>query len=64
METIKIFILKEDVDLAINGSRPSKFWYFRPNEYNKEDVVEMNVSTQRIKEWSAGSKGGKHILFG
>lgn len=64
METIKIYLLREDAESVVSGDVPSKFWYFKPNEFNKEDIVEMNISTQRLKEWSGNGASGKKILFG
>lgn len=64
METVKIYLRKEDAEAVLSGDVPSKFWYFKPNEYNKEDLVEMNVSTTRLQEWNKGNSTGKQILFG
>ena len=59
METIRVWIPINDVNLIQENKRPTSFWLEKPDLTNVTDVT---ISLTRYQEWNKSSN--KQVLFG
>ena len=58
---IKIYIPKNQSKIVIEQNRkPTEFWTYVPENYNKNDLIELTISQEQYNSW----KTTKNVLKG